>query len=295
MERYKPKKSRPTDLFGTNWNELSERGSKPAKKGFRVNTLKGNLYDISSRFDCEPLPWCKWGFRSSEDIGTSIEHFQGLIYVQEAASMAAAMELDPKPGEDILDLCAAPGSKTCQMAQMMKNTGCIIANEPEPKRIRTLRFNLNRMGIINTIITQNDGRDLPEDAKFDKVLLDAPCSNLGQGKREPSVLAQWTPQLTKRRQKLQIALLESGYRALKEGGTMIYSTCTLTVAENETVVDRAIKDLGMQACEITSPIKSSPVAVGIGKIEFDEGVRFSKRILPKDNDTDGFFMAKLKK
>jgi len=282
-----------TKVAGGGHDGLLSYLNREARKSFRVNTLKTEIGEISARFDCEPIPWCQEGRFCEDGLGDSIEHFQGLLYIQEAASMVAAIELAPKPGETVLDLCAAPGSKTTQMAALMENEGCIIANEMVGKRAKTLRFNLNRMGAVNAAVTVNDGKGLFAPGRFDKILLDAPCSNLGQARRDPKVFDMWTPALSQRCAKLQKGLLKSAYDMLRPGGEMVYSTCTFSVAENEAIVDYAITGLGMEVLEAASKIASSPTLAGLGKVEFDDQVARSLRIHPQDNDTDGFFMARL--
>lgn len=279
--------------FGFKQSDIFGQGRYSDKKSFRVNTLKADIKTVSKRFDCEPVPWCTHGFFTKDDVTASIEHFQGLIYMQEAASMAAALALEPRPHERVLDICAAPGSKTAQIAQIMENMGCIVANEPDAKRAKTLRFNLNRMGVANSIVTRNDGRRIPKRKMFDRVLLDAPCSNMGRAARDKAPIEQFSPARVRKMQKLQISLLESGYGSLRDGGTMVYSTCTFAVDENEAIVDYAIRKLGMQAIRINTPIKATAAATRIKNRIFSREVENSLRIHPKDNGTDGFFMAKL--
>ena len=136
--------------------------AKPLRPSFRVNTLKANVEDVvrslSDRFKLEPIPWCKEGFFSDKEVGGTIEHQIGVIFSQEASSMIPAIVLDPKPRMLVLDMCASPGGKTTQIAQYMRNEGCIIANDVKYDRINILISNLQRCGVTIARVTMKDGR-----------------------------------------------------------------------------------------------------------------------------------------
>ena len=176
IERY----SKLTDI-----DVFKEITVKELRKSIRVNTLKTNVNEIVSRLEnkwnLEQVPWCKEGFFISgerKDIGNLIEHNLGYFYVQEAASMIPPLVLIPEEDDLVLDMAAAPGSKTTQMASMMNNNGLIVANDYDPIRIKSLGINLQRCGVSNTIITIMHGMQF-KDYQFDKILLDAPCSGTG--------------------------------------------------------------------------------------------------------------------
>ena len=151
----------------------------------RVNTLKRNLekfFEDFKEIKFTPVPWCKDCYFVEEKdrwITKSLNYILGDFYLQEPASLIAVLALDPKPGEKVLDLCAAPGSKTTQICQSMRLKGTIVANEPNIERAKILVANLRRWGAMNTIVTCYDGRKFPLREAFDKILVDAPCTGIG--------------------------------------------------------------------------------------------------------------------
>jgi len=236
------------------------------------------------------------------ELGRALEHLLGYYYVQELASMLPIIALKPKPDETILDLCAAPGSKTTQIAAEMKNIGLIIANEIHLGRIKILASNLERCGVTNTIITRKEGRVLcsklkQKDFKFDKILLDTPCSGEGTLRSTPATYLMWNPKTIKRLSRLQKQLFEAAFEILKVGGEIIYSTCTHAPEENEGVIDYALERFKNQINieQIKLPIKCRS---GISKWqdkEYNKKVKQACRIYPQDNNTEGFFITKFKK
>ncbi|MCA0446975.1 MAG: RsmB/NOP family class I SAM-dependent RNA methyltransferase [Bacteroidetes bacterium] len=231
--------------------------------------------------------------------GRTLVHNLGYLYLQDLSSMIPAFVLDPQPGERILDLAAAPGSKTTQIAQMMKNTGTLVANDADSGRLSNLSFNLDRMGIYNTVVTHLDGtlagKRYPE--YFDRVLLDAPCSALGVLANKPDVLNWWAQNKVAKFAALQEKLLISAIKALKPGGRLVYSTCTLTQEENEGVVQSVLLKYPVELETIPDlpgyVFRQGISAPGISP-EVSEKVR---RIYPFDNDNNlqGFFVASFKK
>jgi len=227
-------------------------------------------------------------------ISKEVEHILGYIFIQDASSMIPPIVLDPKPDELILDLCAAPGAKTTQMAQMTGNNGLIIANDIGLKRIKALTSNLQRMGVMNTIVISVDGRVLWKkiDFKFDKILLDVPCSASGTYNLENT--KRISERLLRYLSGVQKALLKSAYNMLKEDGIMVYSTCSLEPEENEAVIDYVLKNLSVELEEIK--IKGIETIDGFtfwNEMRFDESLRKTKRVIKKGQE--GFFIAKLRK
>jgi len=236
------------------------------------------------------------------ELGRALEHLLGYYYVQELASMLPIIALKPRPNEAILDLCSAPGSKTTQIAAEMENTGIIIANEIHLGRIKILASNLERCGVTNTIITRKEGKALCErlnqqDFKFDKILLDAPCSGEGTLRSTPVTYQMWNPKTIKRLSRLQKQLFESAFELLKIGGEIIYSTCTHAPEENEDVIDFALKKLGdqIQIEKINLPIKCRPGISNWKDKEYSKKVTQACRIYPQDNNTEGFFITKFRR
>ena len=212
--------------------------------------------------------------------------------------MIPPLVLDPKKDETILDTCAAPGSKTTQMAEMMQNTGLIIANDSNMSRIKALRYNLDKSGIINTIVTRMDAAKLnASHIQFDKILLDAPCSAEGTIRKDWKVLSRWSETLIHGLSRLQKHITTNAIHALKPGGTMVYSTCTLAPEENEEVITNLldkVKGLTVEKISLDG-LKTRPGIEEWQDRQYAEQVKNCARIYPQDNDSEGFFVAKLRK
>ncbi len=272
----------------------------PLKKTIRINTIKVDeklRKKIIEKYNLEQLPFYKDGYRINVDKpGNLFEYFMGYIYSQEAASMIPPLCMELKENLKVLDLCAAPGSKTSQIAQIMNNKGLIIANEAIIYRLKLLRNNLERMGCLNTIVINKDGRNLKFKEKFDRVLVDAPCSSEGTIRKDFSVLSRWNIKFLNDIASLQKQLLKTGILACKEGGIIVYSTCTLSPEENEGVVDWALKNFNVELEEIKlNGIKARPGLVKVLDFEFDPEVKKCIRIWPHIEDMEGFFVAKFRK
>jgi NOL1/NOP2/sun family putative RNA methylase len=272
------------------------------RKSIRVNTLKTTVEDVQERmkpnWKLEQVPWCKEGFWISgerRDIGNTVEHVLGYIYVQDAASMIPPLALDPQPGDVVLDMCAAPGSKTTQIAQYMKNQGIIIANDLTALRLKSLGVNVQRMGISNTIITLMPGYRF-KDMLFDKILVDAPCSATGTIRKSPKTINMWNPDSVKRLANDQRKLASTAFGLLKEGGVMVYSTCTLEPEEDEGVVDYLLREFpNAEIVPFELDIKRSECVTEFEGHKYSDEVKKCLRIWPQDNDTEGFFVAKIRK
>ncbi len=277
------------------------------RKCIRINTLKAN-YDKTKQnlesygFSLEQMPWYKYGFFAKDDdrtkkLGNTLEHFLGQIYVQEASSMLPVIALDPQENDAVLDIAAAPGSKTTQISMHMNNTGTIVANEPQLSRISALQENLERNGALNHVITRNDGRifrRMPD--CFDCVLVDAPCSVEGTFRKDIKARHLWAPNKVSQLAKLQYELLKSGIIAAKKDATIIYSTCTLSPEENELVINKALKEDNVQLEKIN--LKGLDTSKGIIKyrnFEIDKELEKTVRIWPHKTDMEGFYLAKLRK
>jgi NOL1/NOP2/sun family putative RNA methylase len=278
------------------------------RKSVRVNTLKIDVKELVSRVSKEwkldPIPWCSEGFwiehkgvgeEKRWDVGNMLEHVLGYVYVQEAASMIPPLVLDPQPGERVLDMCAAPGSKTTQMAQLMKNEGVIVANDITGVRLAALGVNLQRCGVRNAIMTRMQGTRFRE-VEFDRVLVDAPCSGTGTIRKSLKTIEMWNPKLASYLANTQRGLLKVGFNVLKPGGTLVYSTCTLEPEEDEGVVDWLLNKFdNAKVEEIKLDIKRSDAVVSFEGKTYSDEVKKCLRIWPQDNDTEGFFVAKITK
>jgi NOL1/NOP2/sun family putative RNA methylase len=236
------------------------------------------------------------------ELGRSLEHQLGYYYVQETCSMLPLFALQPQQYEHLLDLCAAPGSKTTQAAAIMQNTGFILANEKNIGRMKVLSANLQRCGASNVIITQQDGRDICENLdkikiQFDKILIDAPCSGEGTFRSVPRSCMMWNINTVKKLNKMQKRLIQSALKLLKPNGEILYSTCTHTPEENEAVVNSILEEFQIEIIPITTLPKNFKVRQGITKWKdqnFKEELKDVIRIYPQDNNTEGFFLAKLR-
>ncbi|WMS85566.1 16S rRNA (cytosine(1407)-C(5))-methyltransferase RsmF [Pleionea litopenaei] len=272
------------------------------RKSIRVNRLKITTTELRQRleqkgFELEPIPWCNDGFWITQDrveelqLGNLVEHLQGLFYIQEASSMLPAQALyflEPE-AKEVLDMAAAPGSKTTQLAALLGKGSSIVANELSASRIKVLHANLQRCGASNTILTNLDGRSFGEQAPefFDAILLDAPCGGEGTVRKDPNALQNWSPQALQKISHLQKQLIDSAYAALKPGGTLIYSTCTLSFEENQQVCEHLLQTY--------DDIKLQPLDglfESAGQCATKEGYL---HVFPHLFDSEGFFVAAFKK
>ena len=218
----------------------------PPQKGLRVNTLKISAEEFAkiSPFALEPVPWEESGFYITEEKpGAAPYHFAGLYYLQEPSAMSAVPMLEVHPGERVLDLCAAPGGKTTQIAAKMGGEGILIANEVEYLRAKILAQNVERMGAKNVIVTYLPPKLLVKrfPAYFDKILVDAPCSGEGMFKKEENAIPEWSEGNIKRCAARQRDILDCAAEMLAGGGTLVYSTCTFSEEEDEWQIEDFLK------------------------------------------------------
>ncbi len=273
---------------------------KPLKVSVRVNTLKAEVVEVRENLReiiVGKVPWCKEGFYlSTNEFSRIPEHQLGLIFSQEAASMIPPLLMELKPGMTVLDIAASPGAKTTQIAQYLQNDGCIVANDVKHSRINILISNLQRCGVLIAKVTVKDGRFFGRFRdKFDAALVDAPCSNMGMIRKNYKNIRLWKLRDCYGLSKLQKGLLMAAYKAVKPGGVVVYSTCTLEPMENEEVVDYLLRNTDAEIEGIKLPVKSvKPFTEFDGK-EYSKEVRKCLRLHPQSSDTEGFFVAKLRK
>ncbi|WES88455.1 16S rRNA (cytosine(1407)-C(5))-methyltransferase RsmF [Dickeya fangzhongdai] len=276
---------------------------RPLRRSLRVNTLKISVPDFLALvapygWELEAVPWCDEGFwRLNADeeamrLGNALEHLAGLFYIQEASSMlpVSALFMGDDAPERVLDMAAAPGSKTTQIAARLNNQGLIVANEYSASRVKVLHANLHRCGVSNTALTHFDGRvfgnALPE--TFDAILLDAPCSGEGVVRKDPAAMSHWSLESIADIAATQRELILSAFHALKPGGVLIYSTCTLNHQENQHVC-RWLMQQFPDACEIESLEALFPQA---HRAITEDGFL---HVFPQIYDSEGFFVARLRK
>ncbi len=282
--------------------EFWEYMSKPMRQSIRINTLKGDFEDIIETLIesygnvFEKIPWCKEGFfvNGVEISGSSLEHQLGLIFIQEASSMIPPVVLEAEKNSKILDIAAAPGAKTTQIAQYVENDALLVANDVKNERVNILISNLQRCGAI-AHVTMCDGRMFrryPE--SFDYVLLDAPCSNVGMARKNYKYAKIWSIRDVYALSRLQKQLILAAYETLKSGGTMVYSTCTLDPLENEEVVDHLLSNTNAELEKIDIKSCLRPI-LKFGEREYSNEIKKCLRIHPQCFDTEGFFVAKIRK
>ncbi len=275
----------------------------PLPRTARVNSLKATVEHVRARFEqygipFRPAPWYEHAF-TTDDISAakSIEHFVGAIYIQDFASMLPPLVVKDDLGdaEMVLDACAAPGSKTTQLAALMNNRGTIVANDVEYQRIKALKFNCEKCGVFNTAITNYDLNRFP-DQRFDVILLDAPCTSEGTIRKDRKVLTWWGMRHVYSASARQKGLVLKSFDLLADGGVLIYSTCTFAPEENEEVVQYLIENRNARVEAILIPgFKLRPGLCAWREREFDAQLSLTVRVQPQDNDTGGFFMARIRK
>ena len=291
------------------YKKFSEIVHKQPENFIRVNTIKitpntllerlRKKWDVSQPYPNNPEILLIQSNLKPGEIGKAEEHLLGYYYVQELSSMLSILSLNPQPNQSFLDLCASPGSKTTQAASKMQNTGLIIANDKDIGRIAILNANLERCGVANTIITRMQGEHLCHRLKgkveFDKILVDAPCSGEGTLRSNPETFNIWNINMIKQVSSVQKKLLCSAIELLKEDGELVYSTCTHAPEENEAVVNFALKQFpNLEVVKLNLPVKCRK---GINEWEgdkFSPKVANVCRIYHQDNNSEGFFVAKMR-
>jgi len=290
------------------YDPVMESFSLPKATTFRVNPLKSDAESLRRELEAaglhpEPVEWLPGAFRlPASERRALTEHdafYQGRLYIQNLSSMLAPLLLEPRPGERVLDLAAAPGGKTLMMAGMMEDQGWISAVEPVKERFHKLRRNIEASGatIIHTYMKDGRGvgRAVPE--HFDRVLLDAPCSSEAKFRSDdPRTTAYWSLRKVKESQKLQKRLILSAWESLKPGGRLLYSTCSFAPEENEGVIDYLLSrrnDARLLPLEL--PLENTmPGLNSWEKKLFAPQLKRTLRILPT-REMDGFFLALLEK
>lgn len=248
-----------TDL-GQDFPAFLAEYEKPPVRGFRVNTLKIGTDELLRLFPYSlgPVPWCADGFYYDIRAGRHLCSRAGLIYSQEPSAMTAAELLSPEPGEKVLDLCAAPGGKSTQLAAKLQGRGLLVSNEIVSSRAAVLVENLERMGAANAVVTNMAPEKLAAEFPqfFDKILVDAPCSGEGMFRRDPTAIAEWSLEHSRSCALRQLNILESALKMLRGGGELVYSTCTFAREENEGVCKKLLavhSELEMTADERLMP------------------------------------------
>ncbi len=275
----------------------------PMPDALRLNPLQPASLGLPStlrRRGATPVPWCSQTYQfevPAPHLGQTLEYLLGAFYVQAAAPTLAVVVLDPQPGERILDLCAAPGGKTTQISACMNNTGLLVANEPKRKRLPSLIGNLERCGVANTVLTGAPGAMMARTFHnyFDRVLLDAPCSGDGIVRKSETVLAHWSAEKAVHRSHHQTGLLRAAFHMLRPGGTLVYSTCSLSLEENESVLTGLLRRYGEKAELLPIDGFAAPPLPRAVASHYPAELARAVRIWPHPHDTEGAFVARITK
>lgn len=273
---------------------LKSTFEKPCK-GVRINTAKADFEKIVEILELnKKSPFSEFGFYVENLSGNHPLHHAGAIYFQEPSAMSAVTALNPKEGDRVLDICAAPGGKTTQIASKVGETGVVWSNEYVFKRTQILISNIERLGLKNTVVSSIDTAFLSKKLEgfFDKVLVDAPCSGEGMMKKEPEAIKNWSIENIRLCAERQLEILHNASLCLKDGGMMVYSTCTFAPEENEMVVASFLEKHPEFRLE---KIASDFGVGGIKKYALNtENIEFCRRIFPF-NGGEGHFVALMRK
>jgi NOL1/NOP2/sun family putative RNA methylase len=271
----------------------------------RVNPLKATVDRVRRAYDeagvaHEPVDWHERLLRlDSDSPGASWPYVHGWVYPQEEVSVLPALALDPQPGESVFDTCAAPGSKTTQIAAAMADRGTLVANDQNLGRLAPLRSNAQRLGVTNTVVTHGDARNFSMNPlavdEFDRTLVDAPCTCEGTIRKNPDALAEWSETYLHSVADLQRSILGRAIEVTRPGGRVVYATCTFAPEENEAVLDHALAEHDCRVVDVRGdlPLETAPGVREWDGQEFDPQVQRAARVYPHHNDTGGFFCARL--
>lgn len=286
-----------------------EANETPRPIVIRTNTLRTHRRELAQSLinrgvTLEPIgKWSKIGlqvFESNVPLGATPEYLAGQYIIQAASSFLPVMALGPQENERVLDMASAPGGKTTHMAALMKNTGCIFANDSNKQRAKALIGNIHRLGVKNTIVCNHDALEFPKlIGGFDRVLLDAPCSGTGVIAKDASVKTNKTPQdfmrLPHLQKQLLLAAIDSVDHASKTGGYIVYSTCSVTVEENEQVVQYALNKRRNVKLVDTGLVFGKEGFTNYMSKKFHPSMKLTRRFYPHAYNVDGFFVSKFQK
>ncbi|MGE4266963.1 MAG: NOL1/NOP2/sun family putative RNA methylase [Deferribacterales bacterium] len=287
-----------TTVFGDDAERFFETLLREKSRHIRLASARKadylkELNDICIGMETSVIPYVYKVTENAEKLTDTIGFQTGGFYIMNPSSVFTARVLASLMPDYpyILDVASAPGGKTCAIADILKNRCAIIANEPSPKRLKSLHFNIEKYGSYSVRTVSMDGRSLHKvfDGFFDGILLDAPCSNENKIGRNKTVNAEWTQELTERMAKLQKEIADSAFVSLKEGGVMVYSTCTFAKEENEEVVGHLLESFDCELIDINKGQYTKGIS---GDSALDEKVI---RFLPHLDEYDGFFIAAIRK
>ncbi len=279
----------------------------PEATAVRVNTLRGSAGELQSRLSqlgvtYKSISFNTNGFVIPEDslpLSHTLDFFCGKIQYQGVASQLPALVLNPQPGERVLDMAAAPGSKSTQIAAMMQNEGSLYLNDFSRQRLQALNTNTQKAGVLNQVLLNHNGERLGNlfPAYFDKILVDAPCTALGTLNSQPEVGGWWSTEKLAKLSSIQERLLISAMKALKTGGEMVYSTCSIAPEENEMLIQKIIDKYPLEILPVNLE-GTETFAEGLQKYNghtFTEDMKMALRVYPQEHEMEGFFVIRLRK
>lgn len=282
-------------LLGKDFEKYEQSMQMPAKRGLRANKNY-----IDAKTFCNLFPYDAknilgednlFCLESDEKIGNTVFHHAGMIYLQEPSSMLAVLALEPQDGENILDLCSAPGGKTGQILEKDK-TGIVISNEIVRPRANVLLSNIERQGFKNSMVTSLAPETLSGLLPnfFDKILVDAPCSGEGMFRKEPETVSEWNAGLPQFNHERQMQILKDADKMLKENGTLVYSTCTFNTKEDEETASLFAKQYGYEIVLLPENVQSVTMPA---KDMNGEKTSLARKCLPFGNFGEGQFVCKM--
>ncbi len=291
--------NRMRGLLGTEFDDYKASLELSPEKAFRINTEKISVEEFLklNTFGAEPVPYCDNAFYLTQDkCGNHPYHHAGMIYIQEPAAMAPAECVEIDKNWKILDMCAAPGGKSGQLRNKLCEKGLLVSNEIIPARCKILTGNFERQGFKNTVITCMDSAKIAKEFPhfFDFIMVDAPCSGEGMFRKEPQAIKEWSKENVLKCAARQSEILENAALCLKNGGYIVYATCTFSIEENEMVIDSFLASHPM--FELL-PVDKSVKAASSDGISFEgancKNLNFTRRFYPHKSRGEGQFMALL--
>ena len=293
---------RMRELLGAEYDAFAKGYDAEHAAGLRVNTMKlsAEAFADIAPVEVRPIPWVKNGFYYNADVAQPAKHpyyFAGLFYIQEPSAMTPAAVLPVTPGEKVLDLCAAPGGKSTELAAKLSGEGVLVSNDISNSRAKALLKNLELFGTKNAVIVSEPPAKLAErfDGYFDKILVDAPCSGEGMFRKSPAIMKNWEQYGVEYYQKLQREILPSAVKMLRPGGMLLYSTCTFSPEEDEDTLAFLLREYPELSME-ESPLWYEGFATGRPEwANAPEETKKAIRIWPHRMEGEGHFVALLKK
>ncbi|MBT8403621.1 MAG: RsmB/NOP family class I SAM-dependent RNA methyltransferase [Gemmatimonadetes bacterium] len=285
------------------WDAFERSLTRPEPTTLRVNRLRTDVPTVRAALESEGFvleavegqPWFLRVVDAPRKVSDTFGHWAGWFYIQQASTGVAAGLLGARPGERILDLCAAPGGKTLHIAESLEGRGCVVAGEVNEGRIRALLGNVYRLGTPNVLVVSGDGRQFPAGATFDRVMVDVPCSALGTVRKKGGRLPTRSRAFMKKITRAQERLLRRAIDLTRPGGVVLYVTCTFGPEENEAVVSRVLADAPVDLEPMTPPVPHARGVTEFAGESFDPRLEGAVRIYPHHLDSGGLFLCRLRK